>query len=257
MSAHTTRRTTQVVTVKHTRGWHARVTYWTRDPGGPWEARRQVTDGRTGYGGLVRGGRTGARAPAPRRSARSGCRRSSAPTSSRTRGGCPTGGSGPATYWVQDNASDYYNRYRNKAQGGFRWWLPSSHADSSERLTGLPPALRVRRRHVLQPRAGAAPRGRHLPARQRPRRDGRLCERSPMAAAVPGPRPRPGAPAGRGDRSVTRAPRGPTLAEGREPTMSDSTQTTSPTRSRKSSAPPASSRSWSASRSPSSVPSRT
>ena len=45
---HTSERTSQVVTVKHIRGWHARVTYWTREPGGPWEARRQVTDGRTG-----------------------------------------------------------------------------------------------------------------------------------------------------------------------------------------------------------------
>ncbi len=36
---------------------------------------------------------------------------------------------------MQDNESDYYNRYRNRAQGGFRWWLPSSHPDSSERLT--------------------------------------------------------------------------------------------------------------------------
>ena len=26
----------------------------------------------------------------------------------------------------QDNGSDFYNRYRNKRQGGFRWWLPSS-----------------------------------------------------------------------------------------------------------------------------------
>ena len=30
--------------------------------------------------------------------------------------------------------SAYYNRYRNKAAGGFRWWLPSSSPNSSERL---------------------------------------------------------------------------------------------------------------------------
>ena len=36
---------------------------------------------------------------------------------------------------MQDNASRFYNRYRNRAQGGFRWWLPSSHPNSSERLT--------------------------------------------------------------------------------------------------------------------------
>ena len=134
VSVRATDRTTQVVTVKHTRGWHARVTYWTRDPGGPWEARRQVADGRTGYGGLVR----------------AAYRRQGSGTT-------PLGtfrlpwffGTHDANdawqlpyrrirrgdYWVQDNASDYYNRYRNKAQGGFRWWLPSSDPDSSERLT--------------------------------------------------------------------------------------------------------------------------
>ena len=37
-------------------------------------------------------------------------------------------------YWVEDNASAYYNRYRNKSQGGFRWWLKSG-VDTSERLT--------------------------------------------------------------------------------------------------------------------------
>jgi L,D-peptidoglycan transpeptidase YkuD (ErfK/YbiS/YcfS/YnhG family) len=37
-------------------------------------------------------------------------------------------------YWVEDNRSPFYNRYRNKAQGGFRWWLPSSAENSSERL---------------------------------------------------------------------------------------------------------------------------
>jgi L,D-peptidoglycan transpeptidase YkuD (ErfK/YbiS/YcfS/YnhG family) len=38
-------------------------------------------------------------------------------------------------FWVQDNRSRYYNRYRNQSQGGFRWWLPSSDPNSSERLT--------------------------------------------------------------------------------------------------------------------------
>jgi L,D-peptidoglycan transpeptidase YkuD (ErfK/YbiS/YcfS/YnhG family) len=37
-------------------------------------------------------------------------------------------------YWVEDNASAYYNRYRNKAEGGFRWWLPQRDDNSSERL---------------------------------------------------------------------------------------------------------------------------
>ncbi len=35
-------------------------------------------------------------------------------------------------YWVQDNASRYYNQRRHKRQGGFRWWLEG--ANSSEHL---------------------------------------------------------------------------------------------------------------------------
>jgi L,D-peptidoglycan transpeptidase YkuD (ErfK/YbiS/YcfS/YnhG family) len=41
-------------------------------------------------------------------------------------------------YWVEDNGSRYYNRYRNKAQGGFRWWLPASNENGSERLRDFP-----------------------------------------------------------------------------------------------------------------------
>lgn len=41
-------------------------------------------------------------------------------------------------YWVQDNGSAYYNDLRNASQGGFRWWLPSSDPDSSERLQDYP-----------------------------------------------------------------------------------------------------------------------
>ena len=37
-------------------------------------------------------------------------------------------------YWVQDNRSEFYNRYRNRHQRGFRWWLPTSDPNSSERL---------------------------------------------------------------------------------------------------------------------------
>jgi len=133
----TTERSTQAVTVKHTRGWHARVTYWTREPGGPWEARRQVADGRTGYGGLVRAAyRRQGTGTTPLGTFR-------LPWFFGTHARDALGSTGrlpyrrirPGDYWVQDNASDFYNRYRNKAQGGFRWWLPSSHRDSSERLT--------------------------------------------------------------------------------------------------------------------------
>jgi L,D-peptidoglycan transpeptidase YkuD (ErfK/YbiS/YcfS/YnhG family) len=41
-------------------------------------------------------------------------------------------------FWVEDNGSDYYNRYRNQAQGGFRWRLPASDVNSSERLSDYP-----------------------------------------------------------------------------------------------------------------------
>lgn len=127
--------TRQVVTVRHTHGWHARLGWWVRTGDG-WERRLVAHDGRTGYGGLVKAHR----------------RRQGTGTT-------PLGGFGlisafgrhpdagydvayrrirPGDFWVQDNASRYYNRYRNKAQGGFRWWLPASRVDGSERLTDYP-----------------------------------------------------------------------------------------------------------------------
>lgn len=125
--------TRQVVTVHRTRGHHARVALHVLGERG-WREVRATTDGRTGYGGLVPGVRrrqgtgttplgsyeltstfgTHARQPAwslPHRRIRRG------------------------DFWVQDNASEHYNRYRNQRQGGFRWWLPSGHPDASERLT--------------------------------------------------------------------------------------------------------------------------
>lgn len=130
------RRTRQVVTVNRTTGHHARVTFWAhRD--GRWEKRFTARDGRIGYNGLV---------PARKRVQGSGK--------------TPLGtfrmpfafGMGPqregwdrsyrrvrkGDYWVLDNESDFYNRYRNKSQGGFRWRLGSSHPDGSERLKDYP-----------------------------------------------------------------------------------------------------------------------
>ncbi len=124
--------TTQVVTVNHTRGHHARVTWWVRTADG-WEQRMQADDGRTGYGGLVPGAQ----------------RRQGTGTTPIGTYDLPWAfgmhGQDPrwdlryrqvraGDYWVQDNASDYYNRYRNKRQGGFRWRLPASDPNSSERL---------------------------------------------------------------------------------------------------------------------------
>ncbi|MFC4785393.1 L,D-transpeptidase family protein [Nocardioides sp. MAHUQ-72] len=128
--------TRQVVTVNHTRGHHARVTYWVRK-GGDWVQRLRARDGRIGYGGLV--------------------------VADRRRQGTGTTPLGTfrlpwvfgthrrqdswdldyrrirrGDYWVQDNASRYYNRYRNRSQGGFRWRLPASDENSSERLRDYP-----------------------------------------------------------------------------------------------------------------------
>ncbi len=124
--------TEQVVTVNHRSGHAARVSYWVLR-GGDWKRVLTAADGRIGYGGLVVG-----------RHRRQGT------------GTTPLGSYGLVSafgmhaasdrwsiryrkvkrgdYWVQDNASDFYNRYRNKRQGGFRWWLPTSDANSSERL---------------------------------------------------------------------------------------------------------------------------
>lgn len=125
--------TTQVVTVNHTAGHRARVTYW-RLVAGEWLARMRTGDGRTGYGGLVAGDRRV---------------QGTGTTPLGTYGLLSVFGTHPARdagaldyrrirrgdHWVQDNASPHYNRYRNQRQGGFRWWLPASDPDASERLT--------------------------------------------------------------------------------------------------------------------------
>jgi L,D-peptidoglycan transpeptidase YkuD (ErfK/YbiS/YcfS/YnhG family) len=125
--------TRQVVTVNHTDGYHARLTFW-KLTGSGWTARFGADDGRIGYGGLVRGTR----------------RVQGTGTTPLGTYGLPWAfGMGaveegwrlryrqvePGDFWVEDNGSAYYNRYRNQAQGGFRWWLPASNPNSSERLT--------------------------------------------------------------------------------------------------------------------------
>jgi L,D-peptidoglycan transpeptidase YkuD (ErfK/YbiS/YcfS/YnhG family) len=128
--------TTQVVTVNRTSGYHARVTLWARD-GGRWVQRLRAADGRIGYGGLVRGvDRVQGTGTTPMGTYdlpwAFGQVREKAGWQLRYRK-VRTG-----DYWVQDNASAYYNRYRNKAQGGFRWRLPSSDPNGSERLEDYP-----------------------------------------------------------------------------------------------------------------------
>jgi L,D-peptidoglycan transpeptidase YkuD (ErfK/YbiS/YcfS/YnhG family) len=125
--------TTQVVTVNHSTGHSARVTFW-RLVDGQWVARMRTGDGRTGYGGLVVG---------DRRVQGSGTTPLGTYDLLSVFGTHPPRDAGAldyrrirrGDYWVQDNASPHYNRYRNKRQGGFRWWLPGSDDNASERLT--------------------------------------------------------------------------------------------------------------------------
>ena len=123
--------TRQVVTVNHTHGYHARIGYWVeRD--GRWTRPYAVRDGRIGYGGLVapkkRHQGTGT-TPSGTVKLISAFGRHARDTS----WDLPYRRIHKGDYWVEDNGSRYYNRYRNKAQGGFRWWLPASHENSSER----------------------------------------------------------------------------------------------------------------------------
>ena len=136
VTVHLRQATRQVVTVNHTSGWHARVSFWALKQG-TWRLQLRALDGRIGYNGLV----------LPRRrvqgSGKTPLGTFALPFSFGTHAQRP--GWDPSyrkirrgDYGVLDNQSRFYNRYRNRAQGGFRWWLPSSHRDSSERLRDFP-----------------------------------------------------------------------------------------------------------------------
>jgi L,D-peptidoglycan transpeptidase YkuD (ErfK/YbiS/YcfS/YnhG family) len=126
--------TRQVVTVRHTSGWHARLALW-RLRNGHWTRVASARDGRTGYGGLVRG---------PRRHQGTGTTPlgsygliSAFGTHARV-GHLPYRRIRKGDFWVEDNTSRYYNRYRNQRQGGFHWRLPESAKNGSERLSNYP-----------------------------------------------------------------------------------------------------------------------
>jgi L,D-peptidoglycan transpeptidase YkuD (ErfK/YbiS/YcfS/YnhG family) len=133
--------TQQVVTVNHSDGYRATVTFWKLTDAG-WKAGFSAEDGRIGYGGLVRGTRreqgTGS-TPLGTYGLPWAFGLDAADPSWKLRYRQVESGD----FWVQDNESAYYNRYRNQADGGFRWWLPSSDPDSSERLTDFGHQYRV------------------------------------------------------------------------------------------------------------------
>lgn len=128
--------TRQVVTVNRTDGYHARVTFWTRRDG-RWKQRFQATDGRIGYNGLV----------LPRNRVQ-GSGKTPLGTyrlpwafgmhAQRDRWDASYRRVRKGDFWVLDNESTHYNRYRNRSQGGFRWRLPASDPDGSERLKDYP-----------------------------------------------------------------------------------------------------------------------
>ncbi len=133
--------TQQVVTVNHTEGYRARVTFWKLTDTG-WQARFSADDGRIGYGGLVRGTKrqqgTGT-TPLGTYALPWAFGMTAASDKWKLRYRQVETGD----FWVQDNESAYYNRYRNQAEGGFRWWLPTSDPDSSERLTDFGQQYRI------------------------------------------------------------------------------------------------------------------
>lgn len=132
--------TRQVITVNHRHGYHARVTFW-RKKHGRWLKRRTTKHGRIGYGGLVRASkRKQGTGTTPRGSftMTHSFGNHAKPRGTRIRFHRVRKGD----YWVQDNTSRHYNHLRNKKNGGFRWWLPPSHKNSSERLRDYPKQYR-------------------------------------------------------------------------------------------------------------------
>ncbi len=127
--------TKQVITVNHSTGWHAQVTFWRKTDADGWKRIAGTGNGRTGYGGLV---------PGPEREQGTGTTPlgSYPVTESFGLAKKPRGTALPfhhvrkGDFWVQDNASRFYNQLRNRSQGGFRWWLDGYN--SSERLKDYP-----------------------------------------------------------------------------------------------------------------------
>ena len=122
-----------VIVVNQTSRTYARVSFWVRrDARCALTKKFLTTTARIGQNGTVEGTER---------------RQGSMTTPRGTYTITETFGNGPAPYtsmpyhrtrkgdyWVGDNSSRYYNTLRNSSQGGFRWWLPGSNRNASERL---------------------------------------------------------------------------------------------------------------------------
>jgi L,D-peptidoglycan transpeptidase YkuD (ErfK/YbiS/YcfS/YnhG family) len=123
--------TGQVITVRRTSGTYARVTFWTRLDANHWVAAERTSSGRIGSGGLVAG-----------ELRHQGTNTTPTGTYSIPFGFGVDGVPGEtypyrrvtsADWWVEDNDSPYYNRWRDSTSG-FRWWLGPLRVNSSEHL---------------------------------------------------------------------------------------------------------------------------
>jgi L,D-peptidoglycan transpeptidase YkuD (ErfK/YbiS/YcfS/YnhG family) len=128
--------TSQVVTVNRRTGSHATVSLWQRNGVG-WQLLARAKAGRIGYGGLVRPRlRVQGSGTTPLGSYRLLWSFGTHPRATTWDLGHREIRAGD--YWVEDNRSAYYNRYRNKSEGGFRWRLPITNVNGSERLRDYP-----------------------------------------------------------------------------------------------------------------------
>lgn len=134
--------TRQVITVHRTSGTHARITFWSLGADGRWIDEDRSTSARIGYGGLVaadlRRQGTGTTpigtypllfsfGTVPRRASWS----------------MPYRRITAQDYWVEDNTSAFYNRFRSRGAGGFRYWLNTSNLNGSEHLSAYPRQYRM------------------------------------------------------------------------------------------------------------------
>ncbi|MCW2755771.1 MAG: secreted protein [Marmoricola sp.] len=129
--------TRQVITVNRTSGSHARIAFWRRLGDGRWVRPLVSGRARIGYGGLVvasqRHQGTGTTPVGTYRLI------SAFGTGADASGWrLPYRRIRPQSYWVEDNRSPYYNRWRSRYAGGFRWWLDPERLNGSERLADYP-----------------------------------------------------------------------------------------------------------------------